>query len=179
LSFPSHPFWDYSVSLYGKPGVADACLYLQDRYGLNVNCILLCVWIAAEGRGALTGVHVATALRRIADWEAQAIGPLREIRRKCRREPLGVPEFLLQPFAPHIEAAELAAEHVEQLVLADTVRDLAVADTCGEPVADAELSLQALLDAAGVTVDARLNECFDDVLRAAFPDAAGSGVRPT
>ncbi len=178
MSFPSHPFWDYSVRLYGKPGVADACLYLQDRYGLNVNCVLLCAWIAADGRGALTSAHLATALRRIADWEAQAIRPLREIRRKCRQEPLGVPEFLLQTFAPQIEAAELAAEHVEQLVLAETVRDLAAVAAPGEPVVDAEVSLRALLDAAGVAVDARLNECLGDVLRAAFPGATRPGVSP-
>lgn len=166
------------MTLYAKPGVADACLYLQDRYGLNVNCILLCVWTAADGRGALTSVHMATALRRIADWDTQAIGPLREIRRKCRHEPLGVPEFLLQTFTPQIEAAELAAEHVAQLVLADAVRNLAVTDAPGKPIADAEMSLRALLDAADVAVDARLNECLDDVLRAAFPDAGRAGVRP-
>lgn len=37
-------FWLYSVNRYGKPGVADACLTLQDQFGINVNLILLYCW---------------------------------------------------------------------------------------------------------------------------------------
>ncbi len=50
-SFPSSPFWDYSLGIYRKPGVADACIALQDEFGLDVNMLLACLWFSAEGPG--------------------------------------------------------------------------------------------------------------------------------
>jgi len=75
-----HPFRDFSSSLYCQPGVADAALFVQDRYGLNVNLVLFCVWVADTGGGELTGGNIDQALRRIADWQKQVIEPLREVR---------------------------------------------------------------------------------------------------
>ncbi len=169
MSFPVHPFWDFSLSFYRQPGVADACLFVQDRYGLNINIVLFCVWVANSGGGALTTAHIATALRRIADWEGHVIKPLREIRRACRREALGVPEFLLQMFQPQIETVELEAEHVEQLVLAELVPSLEFsAEGADDPASDAVRSLKAYVDELDVVQDAQLTECLSTILHAAF-----------
>lgn len=37
-------FWQYSLALYSKPGVATACLALQNEYKVNVNWLLLLHW---------------------------------------------------------------------------------------------------------------------------------------
>ena len=43
-------FWDFSVGTYRRPGVADACLSLQDRYGLDVNVLLLLLLVRLHAR---------------------------------------------------------------------------------------------------------------------------------
>jgi uncharacterized protein (TIGR02444 family) len=172
MNFPTHPFWDFSLSLYRKPGVADACLFVQDRYGLNVNLVLLCIWVADSGGGALSAVQMATAMRRIADWERQVIKPLREIRRACRREPLGIPEFLLQIYQPQIESAEIEAEHVEQLVLAEFARSLSQAEKSDVAARDAAQSLRAYVDELAAGQDEQLTECLSTILQAAFDGAS-------
>ena len=31
MDFPAHPFWDFALDVYRRPGVSDACLALQER----------------------------------------------------------------------------------------------------------------------------------------------------
>ena len=47
-------FWAFSLEFYARPGVAEACLALQDRHGLDVNILLLCCWLGWSGRGRLS-----------------------------------------------------------------------------------------------------------------------------
>lgn len=164
-----HPFWDFSAHLYAKPGVADACLFVQDRYGMNVNLILFCIWFADSGGGSLSGEDIATALRRIADWEEHVIKPLREIRRKSRHEALGIPEFLLDIFRPQIDAVELDAEHVEQLVLAQfgSGSESAVERT-DDSASAAVSSLESYVGELDIERDAQLAECLSSILHGAF-----------
>ena len=44
------PFWQFSGAVYAHPGVAEACLDLQDRHGLDVNLLLFCAWAGVQGR---------------------------------------------------------------------------------------------------------------------------------
>lgn len=170
--FQDNPLWDYSVSLYAKPGVADACIFLQEKYALDVNLLLFCVWLGASGRGALEANEIDGCLKRTGDWRARVIEPLRSIRRACRDEPLGVPEFLLQIFRPLMRDIELDAEHVEQLVLAELIRNKPAESVAEEVQAfDAQRSLLAYLDVAGLRRDRQLDTCLRTLLDAAFPDA--------
>ena len=34
------PFWRFSLTYYGQPGVSDACIALQDGCGVDVNLLL-------------------------------------------------------------------------------------------------------------------------------------------
>lgn len=42
-------FWQFSEQHYGRPGVAEACLQLQDDYLANVNLLLLLVMLEERG----------------------------------------------------------------------------------------------------------------------------------
>jgi len=42
-------FWRFSLDAYGRPGVAAACLDLQDRHGCDVNLILYALWLGRAG----------------------------------------------------------------------------------------------------------------------------------
>lgn len=42
--------WQFSEQHYGRPGVATACLALQDDYGANVNLLLLLLLLEEQGQ---------------------------------------------------------------------------------------------------------------------------------
>jgi uncharacterized protein (TIGR02444 family) len=175
-SFPADPFWDFSVDLYGRPGVADACLFLQDQYGLNVNLTLLCVWCGARGPGKLTADQVEAAMNRTRDWQSAVVRPLRTIRKDCRTQPLGIPEFLLQKFQPLVQALEIEAEHVEQLVLAAAIRDSTVSDPVDDRSEQAGLqaaigNLLIYLALCEVPPDESARNCLQAIVSAIFPAA--------
>ncbi|MDH3976922.1 MAG: TIGR02444 family protein [Gammaproteobacteria bacterium] len=168
MDFPEHAFWDFSLAFYRKPGVADACLYLQDQYGLNVNILLLCIWSGKTTDGPLTTMQLEACTQRIRDWEEKVIQPLRAIRRAVRHETLGVPEFIAEAFHLHVESSELEAEHVEQLMLADLVAGAGVIDN-PEPAPVVLANLQAYIAIAGVHQEPQFKDCLDTLIRAACP----------
>ena len=53
--------WEFSLSVYGKSGVPDACLTLQNSHGLDVNLVLFCLWLATDSR-CLAGAEVEEAI---------------------------------------------------------------------------------------------------------------------
>ena len=79
----SNTFWDFSVSNYGLPGVADTCLSLQDECGLDVNVLLYAAWVAAMDR-RLTEQHLAEMEQVITPWRERVVRPLRVLRRQWR-----------------------------------------------------------------------------------------------
>ncbi|MEX2034267.1 MAG: DUF2390 domain-containing protein, partial [Xanthobacteraceae bacterium] len=44
------PFWRFSVKFYGVPGVAPACIELQDRAKVDVNVLFFLLWNATQKR---------------------------------------------------------------------------------------------------------------------------------
>ena len=42
------PFWRFSVKFYAEPGVAQACIDLQDQAGVDVNILFFLLWNAAQ-----------------------------------------------------------------------------------------------------------------------------------
>ena len=42
--------WDWAIAAYGAPGVAEACLALQDSNEQNVPLLLWSAWVARTGR---------------------------------------------------------------------------------------------------------------------------------
>ncbi len=109
--------WRFSLELYRRPGVERACLWLQERWGADVNLLLLCCWLERRGRRAdrrlLRRAQAASSA-----WRAEAVQPLRRVRRRLRRGVRGVPPGWAEPVRRATQAAELRAEQVEQRLLA-------------------------------------------------------------
>jgi len=144
---------------------------------MNVNLLLLCVWAGAAGMGSLDATDLDLCIRRTRDWQQTIVKPLRGIRRACRDEPLGVPDFLLQIFRPLVQGTEIDAEHVEQLVLADTLKNrfdggVPVTErSMPERAIDAQRSLLAYVAVSAVERDAQVDECLRVICAAAIPGA--------
>ncbi|SDT56089.1 TIGR02444 family protein [Bradyrhizobium canariense] len=103
--------WDFVVDLYAKPGVAQACLELQERLGVDVSLLLTALFYAVRGGLDLSAEQIEKLDRRISGWRAEAIFPLRRLRRRLKSGDLSS-----QPtdeFYRRIKADELLAEQIE------------------------------------------------------------------
>lgn len=114
---PGSALWEFSQDLYGRPGVAEACLALQDRRDLDVNILLFCCWAGLRGQ-ALTLEGLGACIDAARPWQDQVVKPLRAARRWLKGQqtaPAGAAETLRQA----IKAQEFEAERLELLILAE------------------------------------------------------------
>ena len=79
-----NPFWEFSVELYKREGVANACLRLQDRCGADVNILMYCCWAAYHHGAQFDADTVDRILSVVASWQTAVIKPLRDIRRALK-----------------------------------------------------------------------------------------------
>lgn len=100
--------WDFSLDRYARPGVADACLHLQDEQGVNVNLLLWCAWLDMRGL-MLDAGRLHSAQKRIHAWDEHYVVPLRQLRRRMKVE-FGVEEAGIEAVRTQIKHAELLAE---------------------------------------------------------------------
>jgi uncharacterized protein (TIGR02444 family) len=72
--------WPYALDVYGRPGVEELLLRLQDDHGQCVPFLLWSLWMAAGGRplDARTAASCAELARA---WQDTAVTPLRRLRR--------------------------------------------------------------------------------------------------
>jgi uncharacterized protein (TIGR02444 family) len=170
--FPPHPFWDYSLRLYGMPGVEEACLVLQDEFDLDVNIVLFCLWSGAAGPGRLTADEMAECISRGGRWQREVVQRLRYIRRTLKHDELGASPELVETFRPRAQKLELSAEHVQQLLLAGIVPDKR--GVIGSDIAVS--NLRAYFDEAGLAADGNAQDAMLIILRNAFADMPAPDV---
>lgn len=108
-------FWDFSLQLYVRPGVADSCLQLQDEQGVNVNLLLWCAWLDAQDL-ILDAGRLHSAQKRIHGWDEHYVLPLRQLRRRMKAE-FGTTNADIEALRTQIKQAELLAEKQVQLLL--------------------------------------------------------------
>lgn len=147
---PPPDFWSFSLDFYARPGVAETCLELQDRHGLDVNLVLYCCW-----RGdILTQGQLQAAIALTAPWRAEIVQPLRVLRRRLKPGFPPFPEAGVQGLRKRIADAELEAERLQQQALDALARaERPVIPPPGRDAARANLALLAALcqakDSAG------------------------------
>ena len=153
LSAPSPSaadFWSFSLDFYGRPGVAETCLALQDSHGLDVNLVLYCCW-----RGdLLSAAQIQAALGLTTPWRAEIVQPLRALRRRLKP---GFPPFHdaeVQGLRKRIADAELEAERLQQQALDALARKDGPVPPPSRQAAIANLALLAKLCDAAAAHDA-------------------------
>ena len=99
--------WDWTLEAYGRPGVPQACLTLQDEFGQNTSLLLWAVW--AESTDPAIFSRAAEIARR---WEALALSPIREVRRALKPAFDGVADGPREDLREDVKAVELRAERV-------------------------------------------------------------------
>ena len=148
-------FWDFSVTTYRKPGVADACLSLQDRHGLDINVLLYCCWFGWT-RGALDEETFNTALSFAEPWANEVVRPLRAARTwmkvtGCNSS--GVAEDDCMALRDRIKAVEFEAEHLQQATLEELTPRATEPPAAGERLTAAASNLRQYLNHCGTRLD--------------------------
>jgi len=142
------PFWRFSLQFYRLPGVADACIALQEAGGADVNLLLFLLWHAMQGR-ALTAAEVAGLEQKIAIWRERAVIPLRAIRRALK-SPQGLIEAgAAEAFRTRIKAVELEAERLQQEAMYELVREPLLGQAAPSVAAAARANVAAYAEACG------------------------------
>jgi uncharacterized protein (TIGR02444 family) len=163
------PFWQFSVKFYAVPGVAPACIRLQDEADVDVNVLFFLLWNATQGR-SMSEAEVKEVDRAVAAWRNIAVIPLRKMRRTLKTTQPIVDRDTAEAFRTRIKQAELEAERLEQ----EALYALAPTGRFGKPGA-------APLDAARASIAAyqALLRPFPrepvDAILAAFAKQCGNG----
>lgn len=137
-------FWPFSLALYARPGVAPALIALQDRRALDVNLLLYCCWAGSRGQ-RLSDAEFQALIAAARPWHERVVRPLRAARRAAAD--FGTTGRALYQ---RLKEDELAAEKVEQALLADAV-SLAAGKRDGAAIA---ANLRAYCAACGAALDA-------------------------
>lgn len=124
MDFPDHPFWDFSVAVHRQPGVHEACLALQTQYALDVNLLFFCCWVGTAGGGILDAHQIRLAMDTVAGWQEEIVRPIWRARWRLKPFFHNFPREKTELLRRALIDAELDAEHIEQLHLADRVRFL-------------------------------------------------------
>ncbi|MEO8557803.1 MAG: TIGR02444 family protein [Rhodospirillales bacterium] len=170
-SLTPHPFWNFSLEVYGGEGVARACLDLQDRRQADVNVLLFCCWLGASGRGRIDKADLKALVERVKDWQLEVIRPLRLARRKLAEGVAHAPEQQAEPLRRRLADAEIEAEHVEQLMLAERYAYPGNRDRPPKERLTASLgNLVAYSEILDLAVDRRDRDQVAIILTACFPN---------
>jgi uncharacterized protein (TIGR02444 family) len=110
------PFWRFSIRFYAVPGVAPACIELQDRAGVDVNVLFFLLWNATQRR-ALSEQDVAAVERAIGPWRDGMVVPLRGVRRALKTPPQAFSAEAAESLRNRVKSVELEAERLQQEAL--------------------------------------------------------------
>lgn len=103
--------WIFSCKVYDDDAVSSVCLALQDECGLDVNCVLACVWFGWSGRGRLSDADVEAMVSQSQVWGDCVVRPLRGVRRWLKPQS---GDAAIGPFRDQVKALELEAERYLQ-----------------------------------------------------------------
>ena len=111
--------WAFALAIYARPGVAEACLTLQNDAGVDVMLLLMATFAAVRHRNLLTAVEIEALDEACRPWREHIVGRLRAIRTELKTGPKPAPGEATEPFRAKIKALELEAEKLENRILAE------------------------------------------------------------
>lgn len=173
--FGEHPFWSFSLDVYGRDGVAPAAIALQDRHGIDVNMLLFCLWVGASGRRLAAGdlARVAAAAE---DWNREVVRPIRAARRRMKSPPGELERDAVESLRRQVLSAEIATERAEQMLIARLAAAPAAAAGSAPPAEAAAGNLANWLAARSLVPAPEDRGAFATILAAALGAADGAAA---
>ena len=79
--------WTYALKFYALPGVAPACLHLQDKASVDVLVLLISLYATQVLHRAIGADAIAEMDAMISEWRRDIVHPLRALRQTLKRGP--------------------------------------------------------------------------------------------
>jgi uncharacterized protein (TIGR02444 family) len=128
MSHSGHPFWEFSLQLYARHGVAEASLALQERFDADINMLFFVLW-AAESHRTMNVADIGELIALVQPWRDEVVRPLRAARRFLKTTTWKTSET--DGLRKRIQEQELDAERLQQLFLETRLDPLAVCAAAG------------------------------------------------
>lgn len=167
--------WTFALAIYAKPGVAEACLALQDEAGVDVMMLLTTTFAAVKHRLLLAPDEIRALNEACRLWREQIVWPLRAIRSGLKAGPQPAPSEATEQFRSQVKALELAAEKLQNKLL---VECLPLRPPEKETVRPEQLRtvlenvVSVFAEGRGAAPKASLLSSIDTIVEAAIPAAS-------
>lgn len=174
-TLPVNPFWEFSVRIYSRPEVAEACLALQEKFKLDVNILLFCCWQAEKGLAPLTDADIAKIMTVSQDWHRQIVAGLRAVRQNLKGGFPPASPVMAEMIRKQIINLEIQSEQVEQDLIFQTIPGKAGnSDQAG--ILTGAQNCKTYLSHLGKHPDDEDAARFGIILAAIFPDNGTADV---
>lgn len=165
--FLEQDFWRYSVKLYSKKAVEQACLLLQDEHGLNVNIVLYCLYHAVNNRGLISTHEFESLASHIDAFHKKITHQLRHVRTLWKKRRKSLSSTLIYQELFHIE---LAAEQIEQAIITETMLPIAQRNRSEkEKLNDCLVSLNNYFEQKKIKLNTHTRHAVNTLIQYAFP----------
>jgi len=144
----ANAFWNFSLEVYAVPGVADECLSLQDRFGIDVNLLLFGAYMGRQGV-LLSRDDMAQTSTLVQAWYEHVVKPLRSARRATKQPPSVSTCKPVEALHKQIKALELVSENIEQDLLDEWMRTRARSSASSDAEAAIHGNIRRLLEFSG------------------------------
>lgn len=104
--------WEFMLRVYAQPGVAPACLRLQDVCGVDIP-LFLAVLYAAKSGANLNADRIRMLNHQCSGWRRTVVSPLRSIRIEMKSHPWMPLGTRVSRLRENIKSLELAAERIQ------------------------------------------------------------------
>jgi uncharacterized protein (TIGR02444 family) len=161
-------FWNFSLGLYGRSGVAPALLSLQDALGLDVNMLVFCCWAGSIGR-ALTPADLDAVVAVAEPWQAEVVVPLRALRRRLKGGFPPLPSDRVEAYRKGLSDLEIEGEHIAQEAMDRTMDSLPKSPPARADAALTASNLRAYLAHQQKEVGPAESAALSTILQGCFP----------
>lgn len=156
------PLWTFALEFYRQPGVATACLALQDEANVDVIHLILVLYAHAVLDRPFSNADIAAARTAMTDWREATVVPLRAIRRFLKPPRPDFPDEEKEILRTQVKSAELMAEQI-QIALASLWLDKRPAGV-RIPLEEALSSLVAHYDHGGLPEGQKVSGAIDVIV---------------
>lgn len=163
MTTKSQNFWNFSVQLYARERVADACLSLQNSYRIDINLLLFCYWHGLN-HGECPDITLQQALTQSLVWKQQVVQPLRNVRQWMKeqgQQQAQTDQVQFETLRERIKFDELAAERLQQEML----EQIALANTTRQNSISGEVACQANIAKFFRAIELEMNDFIAIKLR--------------
>jgi len=166
-------FWNFSLGLYGRPGVAPALLGLQDALGLDVNMLVFCCWAASKGR-ELSAADLSMVEAVAQPWQNEVVVPLRSLRRRLKGGFPPLPPARVEAYRKGFSDLEIEGEHIAQEAMETAFNALPKANPAAAGPSLTTANLKAYVAHAQKEIGAHESEALTKILLGCHPEDKGT-----